>query len=219
MSKVLQDPPELPGAGGNTGQSWQTLLRRLSGIRSVGVSLDTEGRLQQIKLLVEDDRDPRHLAREVASLLKVWTDQSIAPDSVEIIQLSETEERARVRIANYQEVPMGPLVRVEVDLAAGNLVERGSAAGPNLSHMRTRVAAEAAVNALNNRLGNPSLCSIGAAHEVSLGPQRAVIVLAYLQGQPYTGSALVHDGLVGEAAVKAALNALNRQFAWPQQQR
>ena len=215
VSKVAQNAL----GGGASGPPWQALLRRLTGIRSVGFASDAEGHIQQIRLLVDDSREPRHLVREVVSLLKVWTGQFIAPEAIEVIQLFDLEKRSRARIVGYQEIPTGPLVKIEVELATGDLTVKGTAVGPSISHLRPRIAAEAAVDAMNRRLASPGLCSVGAADVIQLGPQPAVVVLAYLQGQPYAGSALVQEDQPGEAAVKAALSALNRQIVWPQQQR
>lgn len=198
--------------------SWLNFVRRLSGIRSVGITRDPAGNLEQIRLLADGDREPRHLVREVVSLLSVWAGLDVPAEAFEVIQLSDDEKRPRARIVGYRETPCGPLVTAEVDLATGDRVTRGAASGPASSHLRPRIAAEAAADAMNRRLAGPGLCVVGSAEVVPLNSHRTVLVLAYLQGQPYTGSALIRGDEVGEAAVKATLDALNRQLAWPQQQ-
>lgn len=206
------------GSGATLGDpTWLSLVRRLSGIRSVGITRNPAGNLEQIRLLADGDREPRHLVREVVSLLSVWAGLDVPADAIEVILLGD-EKRPRARIVGYREVPAGPLVTAEVYLATGVQVTRGTASGPSLSHLRPRIAAEATVDAMNRRLAGPGVCSVGSADVVPLNAHRAVMILAYLQGQPYTGSALIRGDEVGEAAVKATLDALNRQLAWPQEQ-
>lgn len=217
MSDPAQDAPPHAPSEMELAQSVQVLVRRLSSVRSVGVAVEDQGQLQQIRLMADATVEPRHLAREVASLVTNWLNVDVTPDMVEVIQLWDEDAHSRLRILSYEEIPSGPQVEVRVRLAAGSLVVEGKAVGPGLPQMRPRVAAAAAVDGLNHRFQNPGLCTVGTTDLVHQGQEQVVLALTYLRGQPYSGSSLVRGGQVGEAAVRAVLTSLNRQLTWPQQ--
>lgn len=198
-------------------QAVLAFLKRLPDIESVGLAHSPGGQVEQIRVICSASREPRHVAREVASLLRAWLGLGFPADAVEVVQLLDPEEdKGRMRLVRCEERPVGAELEVEVTLLAPDTEVKGVARGPRTMQSRTRLAALAAAEAVNRRFESPGLCAAGWADVVS-GPDTAMAVaLMYLRGRPYSGASLVREGRVLEAVARAALSALNRQLAWPQ---
>ncbi|MCL5676950.1 MAG: hypothetical protein M1602_03640 [Firmicutes bacterium] len=195
-----------------------SFLKRLPDIQSVGLAHGPEGEIEQIRLLCSSNREPRHLAREVASLLRIWLYLSFPAEAVEVVQLLEQseDEKGRIRLVGCEERPDGAEVEVEVTLLASDVEVRGVARGPRTSQAKVRLAAAATADAVNRRFETSGLCAAGWSDVVPGFNVPTAVAVMYFHGLPYAGASLVRDGRVAEAVVRAALSALNRQLAWPQ---
>ena len=195
-------------------QTVVSLLKRLPDVRSVGLVHTSEGALAQIKLVATADREPRHLAREVASLLKVWQEVDIPADAIEVAQLLE-EEQSRLRFLTYAEKPEGPQLAVSVVLQDRDECLEGKAQGPLVGQALVELAAQATADAVNRYFENPYFCHVEWAQALNAAGHSLVAVVANVHGRTYSGSSVVRGEGVGEAAARAVLNSLNRQIAWP----
>lgn len=198
-------------------QAVLAFLKRVPDIESVGLIHGPDGELAQIRVLCSGSREPRHLAREVVSLLRVWFGLTLPADAVEVVRLldQQEEEKGRMRLVRCEERPDGAELEVEVTLLAPDVEVRGVARGPRTVQSRTRLAAQAAAEAVNKRFESPGLCAAGWADVVSGPDASTAVAVMYLRGRPYSGASLVREGRVTEAVARAALSALNRQLAWP----
>ncbi|MHB9143826.1 MAG: hypothetical protein ACYC5Y_00565 [Symbiobacteriia bacterium] len=212
MSEQLQPVGALQA--GVDGPAVLALLRRLPEVRSAGLTLSEDGGIQQIKLVCSGDREPRHLAREVASLLTVWFRLEVPVEAIEVVQLLE-EEHSRLRFHAYQEEPLGPQLRTRVILLEQDAEVAGEAQGPLVGQARVELAARATADAINRYFENPHFCHIEWAQAQAAADCQVVTVVTSLHGRAYSGSSIVRGDRIGEAAARAVLNSLNRQIAWP----
>jgi hypothetical protein len=89
---------------------------------------------------------------------------------------------------------------------------RGESSGDKTPH-GLKVLAQATLDAVANLVGVADFMLEGASLVSVVGQEAVLVMLRLHDGLEVLGAALVRDGPVSEAAVRATLDALNRRFA------
>lgn len=89
---------------------------------------------------------------------------------------------------------------------------RGESSGDKTPH-GLKVLAQATLDAVANLVGAADFILEGASLVSVVGQEAVLVMLRLHDGLEVLGAALVRDGPVSEAAVRATLDALNRRFA------
>lgn len=89
---------------------------------------------------------------------------------------------------------------------------RGESSGDKTPH-GLKVLAQATLDAVANLVGSADFTLEGASLVSVVGHEAVLVLLRLHDGLEVLGAALVRDGPVSEAAVRATLDALNRRFA------
>ena len=89
---------------------------------------------------------------------------------------------------------------------------RGESSGDKTPH-GLKVLAQATLDAVANLVGASDFILEGASLVSVVGQEAVLVMLRLHDGLEVLGAALVRDGPVSEAAVRATLDALNRRFA------
>lgn len=89
---------------------------------------------------------------------------------------------------------------------------RGESSGDKTPH-GLKVLAQATLDAVANLVGVADFTLEGASLVSVVGQEAVLVILRLHDGLEVLGAALVRDGPVSEAAVRATLDALNRRFA------
>lgn len=97
--------------------------------------------------------------------------------------------------------------RVTVRLRAEDALYEGSASGPDVPHHRLRLAAQAAVRAVEEWTAGVVPLAVEDVREVPMGPRTVVLAGIVLPG-PDGGSCLVGTALVQQDPVEAAVRAV-----------
>ncbi|MDQ3958073.1 MAG: hypothetical protein M3273_07100 [Actinomycetota bacterium] len=101
----------------------------------------------------------------------------------------------------------------EVVLGSENDAEvSGESSGDKTPH-GLKVLAQATLDAVANLVGEVDFALEGASLVSVVGQEGVLVMLRLHDGLEVLGAALVRDGPVSEAAVRATLDALNRRFA------
>jgi hypothetical protein len=89
---------------------------------------------------------------------------------------------------------------------------RGESSGDKTPH-GLKVLAQATLDAVANLVGTTDFTLEGASLVSVVGQEAVLVMLRLHDGLEVLGAALVRDGPVSEAAVRATLDGLNRRFA------
>ena len=196
----------------------EQVLRELRGVCGARVVADETGLIQEVHLLVEGDRNPKQVVRDVESALMAHFGIHIDHRKVSVAQKSGASRAAgapRLRWVDVQISHEGTRAIVSAYLERNGQIYRGTASGvrastqlPRLVALATLRAVEAA-HGLQERFGREEI-----ATNWTLGgyPLVAVLVSAVRdQGEDLLlGSALVRNDLY-RAVGLATLDAVNRR--------
>lgn len=190
-------------------------ITRLRGIISCRVIANGNA-LAEIHILAGTGRPAKQLARDVETALKVQFELVVDHRIISIVQLDDAEDYVpppvRPRFSSLRVETVEGKVTVEVALdVAGHRIE-GKAEGIG---NRTRLAADAAIDAVQNLYPPGSFLVLENIAEIVLGgrPACVVAISIYAGGttERQVGAALMGTDPL-ESAVKAVLMALNRRL-------
>lgn len=124
--------------------------------------------------------------------------------------------RGRPLIGDISVSTSGPTVEAHVSLLLDGRESEGRGSGPRTAHS-LRVVAATTLEAAMAFLGRSGLFALEGVSMVEVLGQKVVIVLVnsvFGEKRLVLGASMVGDGEIHEAAVKAALDAVNRQIAF-----
>ncbi len=100
----------------------------------------------------------------------------------------------------------------EITLEFRGRVWHGSATGPGDRDHRQRLVGEAALNAVHNLCDPDITLDLAGVAATDIGGMTMAVAQVELHpsGDRYSGSALVKDGSIDDATVRAVLDAMNR---------
>ena len=195
----------------------EATLRELKGVCGARVVADEKGIIQEIHLLVESDRNPKQVVRDVESALMAHFGVSIDHRKVSVAQKggSRWQLASRLRWLDVQITQEGTRATVAVFVERGGQVYRGVATGVRASTQLPRLVAIATLRAvelahgLNERFG---LEDVSTSTVLAGYPVAVVLVSAVRDNGEdlLVGSALVRQDIY-RAVGLATLDAINRR--------
>jgi hypothetical protein len=209
-------------------------LKRLPGIIAASVVTGPDAVPNEIHVLAEPGKSPKQVVRDVQSFAMLKLGLDIDHRIVSVVQIGtddfgvvvapeestslEVEDPAlpRPAIGSIMVRTAGNEAEALVTVAAtgGHLFD-GRAVGPSSAAHRSRLVAQATVNALEELLGSSAV--VESAQVVPAGERSVALTVLTLSvprlgEQLLTGSALVR-GDESEAIARSVLDALNRRLA------
>ena len=195
----------------------EAALRELKGVCGARVVADEKGLIQEIHLLVEGDRNPKQVVRDVESALMAHFGISIDHRKVSVAQKSGSrwQSTSRLRWLDVQITQEGTRATVSVFVERGGQVYRGTASGVRASTQLPRLVAIATLRAvelahgLHERFG---LEDVSTSTVLAGYPVAVVLVSAVRDNGEdlLVGSALVRQDIY-RAVGLATLDAINRR--------
>lgn len=205
----------------------ESALRELRGVCGARVVADETGLIQEIHLLVEGDRNPKQVVRDVESALMAHFGIHIDHRKISVAQKSSTSRTVlpsiRLRWLDVQMTQEGTRATATALLERNGQVFRGSASGIRASTQLPRLVASATLRAVESAYGLHERFGLEeVATSWSIGGHPIVVVLISAirdQGEDLlVGSALVRQDLY-RAVGLATLDAVNRRVvAFPTDQ-
>jgi len=195
----------------------EAVLRELKGVCGARVVADEKGLIQEIHLLVEGDRNPKQVVRDVESALMAHFGISIDHRKVSVAQKggSRWSPPPRLRWLDVQIAQEGTRATVSVFVERAGQVYRGMATGVRASTQLPRLVALATLRAvesahgLHERFGLEDL----STNTVLAGYPVAVVLVSAVRDNGedlLVGSALVRQDIY-RAVGLATLDAINRR--------
>ena len=214
----------------------EELIQELAGVEGARIILDDWGGVREIHVLADRSRPPKSIVRDIESTLQARWGLVVDHRRISVAQLGDVPRRPKwIRLRLQQLAVTRDPVRGRMEVAVSlspesprdafgrpihdpelpTTVWSGRAAGQS-GGLGYRLAAEAALTALNQSLLPDHGFSLGEMGRFPLGEHEAILCLLHYHaprggGETVTGSALIRVDPV-EAAVRAVLNGTNRIF-------
>ncbi len=195
-------------------------LTRLDSVDAVRIVHEGD-KVAEVHVLAAPSKPPKQVVRDVQSLAMARYGATIDRRVISVVQITpdklEHPTKQRPILVGIREIPDGARVTVNVTLGWQSEEYVGSAYGPKASSTRMRLIGEATLHALEALYpGGPPLAldSIGPA---SVGMRTVVVALVVSSSATHgeevaVGAALSEGGDLGDTAVRAVLDALNRRL-------
>ena len=201
----------------------EATLRELKGVCGARVVADEKGLIQEIHLLVEGERNPKQVVRDVESALMAHFGVSVDHRKISVAQKggSRFASSPRLRWLDVQISQEGTRATVCVFLERGGQVYRGVASGVRASTQLPRLVASATLRAVESAYGLQERFGLEdvATGLVLAGYPVAVVLVSAVRDNGedlLVGSALVRQQDIYRAVGLATLDALNRRvMAFP----
>lgn len=191
---------------------YREILQRVPHVKRAEITDDGQGGYR-VHVVSQSMQSPRHVVRELVSLLRMSGWHDIKMDNVMVVQIQQDDESranwGRLRIVGYS-VNYGPSgFEADCRFAHGEETFVGMAVAPT----SLLAVARAAVAAVNQALGQENGLHLIDATEITLsGVEMAVALVTDIDGDVVAGMAIKRDQPVEETILRAALDAINRRF-------
>lgn len=201
-----------------TASEVQSAIGKVRGVMATRV-VGENGDISEVHILAQAGRPAKQIVRDVESLVAAQFGLKLDHRKVSVAQIeTPSEEKAPLPSPELRGVRIeveGGRVKVHVTLAHGEKVYEGSAEGAGVSVNRYRLAAIAALSALENYLNNSCRLILDDLVPFHLGGWEgylAGVVLVSTFGEEHlVGCSLVKKDKV-DAVIKAACNAVDRRI-------
>lgn len=199
----------------------ETALEEVKGVVSVRLVPGYERSVDEAHVLIDVDRDPKLVVRDLQSLLMARFDVTTDHRVFSIVQLGEDDVRRRATprlvLTQTAVVSRGGTVEIEVQVTdeEGNVITGSAVGGPG-ERSRGRTAGQATLRAVAAATGEDVGAHLeGVVIQELFGTQVVITVVQLRQTsgtQVLTGSAPVRSEEV-DAVVRATMDAVNRVLA------
>lgn len=199
-------------------KDFEDLINKIPGIISSKFITDKDHQIIELHILSDIYRSPKQLVRDIQSAMLTKYDIKLDHKIISIAQIDDN-------IINYKEhrlglhyvkvLSEGPKSQVEVILVKDGQSYKGTAQGGNAASSRTRLIAEATLNAINSVLDIEYVFILADITDVIISGRKAYVVsvshLFELGEELLCGCCIVSKD-DSEAVVKATLDAINRRI-------
>ena len=192
-------------------------LTRLDSVDAVRIVHEGD-KVAEVHVLAAPSKPAKQVVRDVQSLAMARYGTTIDRRVISVVQIApdkiEHPTRQRPVLVGIREEPDGSRVTINVTLGWESEEYVGSAYGPNAASARLRLIGEATLHALEALYPTGPLDAVGPA---SIGMRTVVVAVVVSSSSSHTeevavGSALSSGAELGDTAVRAVLDALNRRL-------
>lgn len=194
-------------------------VTRLESVDAARVVVEGD-RITEVHVIASADKSAKQVVRDVQSLAMARFGAALDRRIISVVQMSNDRAKLpteqRPQLIRVHEDPDGARTTLKVTLRWQDVEHTGEATGPAVSSTRLRLIGEAALNAVEQTYDTAPPIALDTIEVATLGQRRVVVVVVVTAEDGAeklaVGSALSH-GDDGDAAVRAILDALNRQLA------
>ncbi len=205
----------------------EDVVRQLKDVVSARAVLGSQGRVDELHVLVQGKRAPKLIARDIESGLRAHLDVTLDYKKISIAQIQGRSAlggaaagagRLRLLFSDVALSVTGSRAEATVHLRRDDAVYTGSASGHASGYNQLRLIAAAAIRAVEDSHDQDGTMVVEDLQtEVPLAGRKAVVVLVSAIAPPkseelLTGSALIRQDL-WKAVVNATLDAVNRRIS------
>ncbi len=193
-------------------EEYRDVLERIPHVKRAEIVEDGSGGVR-VQVVSHSLQSPRHLVREILSLLRTSGWHDINADDVMLVQIQQEEETrrglGRLRIGGFAVTFGTSGYHAECRLTHGGQTYDGQGSGAT----SVLAVARAAVAAVNGALGRTNGLQLLEATEMPVSGLALSIVLAVdEEGELMAGNAVHREATPEETMIRAVLDAINRRF-------
>ncbi len=206
-------------AEGSRIKECDSLIRQVKGVISSQIVKGKDGEISEIHILADASRSPKQVVRDIESAVLVQLGVELDHKKISVAQLQGRDEgpapNFRPRVEGVEFSTRGGRAEARVSLDFGGETYTGATQGANVMRNHLRLAASAALDAVESYLGGTAHFMLEDVQKVRFSGREIVLVcvslLTPLGEEIFLGSALV-QGDDRESAVKGTLDAINRRL-------
>ncbi len=201
-------------------------VRQLKDVVSVRAVLGPSGRVDELHVLVNPNRAPKQVARDIESAVRAHLDFILDYKKISIAQVQSRAPIAgggasRLPRLGFSDVALtvnGSRAEATVHLLRGDAVYTGTASGHASGYNQLRLIATAAIRAVEDSGSDDGTMVVEDLQaDLPVAGRKAVLVLVSALGSAkgeelLTGSALIRQD-TWKAVVNATLDAVNRRVS------
>ena len=200
-------------------------VRQLKDVVSVRAVLGPSGRVDELHVLVNPNRAPKQVARDIESAVRAHLDFTLDYKKISIAQVQSRAPISggspRLPRLGFSDVALsvnGSRAEATVHLLRGDAVYTGTALGHASGYNQLRLIATAAIRAVEDSGADDGTMVVEDLQtDLPLAGRKAVLVLVSALGSAkgeelLTGSALIRQD-TWKAVVNATLDAVNRRVS------
>jgi len=189
----------------------ESIITQISGIIAARVVSDTDG-LKEIHVVADSAKNPKQIVRDVETAILASTGLRIDRKIVSVAQLNQEYQQVdEYKLESIKAEEVGKNLKVTVTVKHDDEIYEGSSEGPKTSLQRLRIAASAALKAVDELSSN--VFSVDDVRIINLAGKDFVVChvtkLANDREKSIIGSAEIERDVLF-AAANAALDAWKR---------
>ncbi len=192
-------------------EEYRAILERVPHIQNVEIVDDGFGRAR-VQVLSHSSQSPRHVVREIVSLLRTAGWEDIKVDDVMMVQIQRDPDQrqalGRLRIAGFAVTYGDQGYEATCRLMHGEREFQGT----GMAADSVQAVALATLGAVNNALGPKSGLKLMHAEELTVAGVAMALVLVKDEDDITAGNAIQRDLASEETMIRAVLDAINRRF-------
>lgn len=187
------------------------------GVNGVRVVVDGSGKIEEIHVVVEANRSPKQVVRDIESILLAKLGLSVDHRKISVAQLGEEPRIIQTRLKFFEMSLSISAIKATatVRLKKGEDILEGEATGPASTRNIPYLFSQATLKAVEKCLPDEVSFSLDDLIVTNSKGRETVVVLVELVTvsgeEPLAGAALVKQD-IGKATVLATLNAINRRL-------
>lgn len=194
----------------------ERVINQLGGVISSKIIKNERGDIVEIHILADKSRNPKQISRDVQSALMAKFNVDIDYKVISVAEIESDEiqsrnERIRIKSLHYSIEGIKGSARVVIE--RDDIMYEGEYNGIHSNGFLPTAFINAAISALNKYMDNENVLILEDYKFIDLSDVKVVVValgiLNTKHRELYIGNAVLKEE-VGEACVKAVLNAINR---------
>ncbi|MDI6601648.1 MAG: hypothetical protein QME46_07680 [Thermoanaerobacteraceae bacterium] len=197
-------------------EEMERVLNQLGGVISSKIIKNDRGDIVEIHILADKSRNPKQISRDVQSALMAKFNVDVDYKVISVAEIESDEmvnESERVRIKSLQYSIEGIKGNARVVIEKNDATYEGEYSGIHSSGFLPTAFMNATVSALNKYISNENILIVEDYKFIDIADLKVLVVALGVMNvrhkELYIGNAVVHEE-IGEACVKAVLNAINR---------
>ncbi len=192
-------------------QAYEQVILRIPYITSVSVYQDSENDVR-IQLLSDGTKSPRHIIREVGSLLRSYGFADVSEDAITVVQLQANDELeragSRLMIAGFSVGNATGVITAECRLIRLDEIYEGQGRGATIP----MAVAMATVEAVNKALAQLNQLTFNGIEMTRVGGVDVVVVTIADAGEEMLAGCGVLRDTLEDTVIRATLDAVNRRI-------
>jgi len=195
----------------------EEMISQLKGVNDVKIIISDDNKIQEIHIIARSGRHPKQIVRDVEAVCNAKFDLSIDHKKISIAQIGGyggLNSTSRLRIACTSIVSRDKTLSASVTLEYKGEKQEAAVSGGKSRFNQLRLIVEAGLKAATAFLSDCVL-TLDNVKLLDLG-DRSVILVSVLMNDGQVEELLLGTSFIdyeqNDAALKAALNAINRRF-------